>query len=284
MAEERTCEKCKYSDVPCYEEPCKSCDCDFLCRFSPKEKDGVRNRIAELEACVNKITNDWCDDLNAYENRIAELEARCRGYEETLKNKAYGIDNNNTAIIKEQLERISTLETVVQEMVNTYIVPLRAIIKDGFDCEIPQHIKELITGLEAELDESDKGYEEDHKTIESLLAQRDKLAAEVERLRATLDGAADLMIGGVEGPAPHNESAFTPGEYWVRRKSRTSEELRKKHNMPEWYIYRWKWDGEHWRSESAWGPVLTMEQFEEHKYQLGPRIDEPKDEQFHDVV
>jgi hypothetical protein len=137
-----------------------------------------------------------------------------------------------------------------------------------------------INELQAELDDSDKCYEEDRKTIESLLAQRDKLANEVNRLQTALDGAADLMIGGVEGPV---ESAITPGVYWTREKSRTRNDLRKKHNLPEWLVYQMEWDGHHWSNKSGWTHI-TMEQFVADGWQLGPRVEnEPKDEQYHEV-
>ena len=137
-----------------------------------------------------------------------------------------------------------------------------------------------VNELQGELDDSDKSYEEDRKTIASLLEQRDKLANEVNRLQTALDGAADLMIGGVEGPV---ESAITPGVYWTRKKSRTRNDLRKKHNLPEWMVYQMEWDGYHWSNKSGWTHI-TMEQFVADGWQLGPRVEnEPKDDQYHEV-
>lgn len=129
-------------------------------------------------------------------------------------------------------------------------------------------------------DDFEKCYEEDRKTIESLLAQRDKLANEVNRLQTALDGAADLMIGGVEGPV---ESAITPGVYWTREKSRTRNDLRKKHNLPEWLVYQMEWDGHHWSNKSGWTHI-TMEQFIAGGWQLGPPVEgEPTNDKFHEV-
>jgi hypothetical protein len=147
-----------------------------------------------------------------------------------------------------------------------------------------EYMLKRIAELEAEADDSDKCYEEDRKTITSLLEQRDKLANEVNRLQTALDGAADLMIGGVEGPVQPPKSDLTPGVYWVRVKCQTYEHLRKKHNMPDWYAYHFKWDGEHWTGDGTWSPCLTMNEFKQHGYQLGPRVEnEPKDDQYHEV-
>jgi hypothetical protein len=232
-----------------------------------KEAAGMEERIAELEARLkdceqcNLIRNAV---VSEYEKEKVGLEARLAAADDTiLKNEA--IYQQNIGKVE---HRLAAAEAACDEG----------------SLQRTEYMLKRIAELEAEADDSDKCYEEDRKTITSLLEQRDKLANEVNRLQTALDGAADLMIGGVEGPVQPPKSDLTPGVYWVRVKCQTYEHLRKKHNMPDWYAYHFKWDGEHWTGDGTWSPCLTMNEFKQHGYQLGPRVEnEPKDDQYHEV-
>jgi hypothetical protein len=75
-----------------------------------------------------------------------------------------------------------------------------------------------------------------------------------------------------------------PGLYWVRIKSPTCKRLRDKYKLPDYYTYQWEWSGQWWHGRGWHGwETLTMKQFIEEGYQLGPRVVEPKGEEFKEV-
>jgi chromosome segregation ATPase len=265
--------ECSSKDCPTlrhYKEHLAAAELNFEAESALRTQAG--DRITALEQKYTALEKDY----NAAYEKLAAAEADVRQLNEKL-----------IAADKYWKARISTLEKELAMVEDAANKGDKARKEAG---GMEEHIADLklevdecyawINELQAELDDSDKCYEEDRKTIESLLAQRDKLANEVNRLQTALDGAADLMIGGVEGPV---ESAITPGVYWTREKSRTRNDLRKKHNLPEWLVYQMEWDGHHWSNKSGWTHI-TMEQFVADGWQLGPRVEnEPKDEQYHEV-
>jgi len=95
--------------------------------------------------------------------------------------------------------------------------------------------------------------------------------------------------GNVEHCAEENAPAETagdlkPGLYWVKVKSATRPDLLEKHNMPLYFGAIWKrTENGYWRSLSDPWVFMTIKQFTEFGYLLGPRIEEPEDDQFREM-
>jgi len=263
-----------------------------------RERDGQRGTRSYLQRQSNE----------RYQ-RIQDLEARLKDREQTIGTLELRFEDHHNHWVAENKDLEARLaaaddtilknEAIYQQNIGKVehrLVAAEAACDEG-SLQRTEYMLKRIAELEAELDDSDKCYEEDRKTITSLLEQRDKLAQDVEQLRtppaaASGDGRISQPVGsaepgrdtGCDDPAPADTAGgIKPGVYWAREISRTREDLRKKHNLPEWMVYQMEWDGYHWSNKSGWTHI-TMEQFVAGGWQLGPPVEgEPTDDKYHEV-